>query len=104
MQPGVFRQYLLTGTFLEASPRSQVVYLFRRLRPTLALSCGNEASGIRFLDALSLHSVGTYARTWAGALCPTDDVIAHLMYMRGDEHGFWKKANQHSALRAEAGI
>jgi len=37
-------------------------------------------------------------------MVPTDDVIAHLMLMRADEHGFWKRANQHPLDRLEAGL
>lgn len=40
----------------------------------------------------------------AGAMCPTDDVIAHLMLMRGDEVDFWHRSNQHPAHRHEAGL
>jgi hypothetical protein len=97
-----FRQYLLTGSFLETSNRSGVTYMFRRLRPTLAIS--GSTGELRILCALCLHPVAYYAESWAGAQCPTDDVIAHLMLMRGDEHMFWKRANQHHAIRPEAGL
>lgn len=40
----------------------------------------------------------------AGAMCPTDDVIAHLSLMRGDEKMFWRRCNQHPAYRPEAGL
>ena len=97
-----FRQYLLTGTFLETSKRSHVVYMFRRLRPTVAMHSVNEQ--MKILCALCLHPIAYYSGSWAGAMCPTDDVIAHLMLMRGDEHMFWKRANQHPAYRPEAGL
>ena len=42
--------------------------------------------------------------SWAGAMVPTDDVIAHLSLMRGDEHMFWKRCNQHPSWRPEAGL
>jgi hypothetical protein len=102
VSPAAMRSYLLTGSFLETSRRSGVKYLFRKLRPTVALS-GN-GGGVRVLAALCLHPIGYYEGTYAGAMVPTDDVIAHLMLMRGDEHGFWKKANQHPAWSAAAGI
>ena len=35
------RQYILTGAFLETSKRSRVTYLFRKLRPTVALTPRN---------------------------------------------------------------
>lgn len=102
VSPAAMRSYLLTGSFLETSPRSRVKYLFRKLRPTVALT-GN-GGGVRVLAALCLHPIGYYEGTYAGAMVPTDDVIAHLMLMRGDEHGFWKKASHHPAWSAEAGI
>lgn len=97
-----FKQYLLTGMFLETSPRSQLVYVFRRLKPTVALSARGDV--VRILCTLCLHPIGYYAGSWAGAMCPTDDVIAHLMLMRGDEAFFWRCANQHPAFRPEAGL
>jgi hypothetical protein len=68
--------------FLETSRRSGVSYLFRRLKPTLAIKDG------RALCALCLHPIGYYEGTWSGAMCPTDDIIAHLMLARGDEAMF----------------
>jgi len=97
-----FKQYMLTGAFLESSKRSGVMYMFRRLRPTVAISMrGKEA---KILASLCLHPIGYYKGSWAGAMCPTDDVIAHLMLMRADEHMFWKRANLHPAYRPEAGL
>ena len=97
-----FSRYLLTGMFLETSERSGICYVFRRLRPTVALTFSNGA--VRILAALCLHPIGYYANSWAGAMCPTDDVIAHLVLMRADEHRYWGKANQHPAYRPEAGL
>lgn len=97
-----FKQYMLTGTFMERSRRSGLHYVFRRLRPTVVL---HEVRGkMRILCALCLHPIAYYDGSWAGAMCPTDDVIAHLMMMRGDEHMLWKRANQHPAYRPEAGL
>lgn len=98
-----FKKYLLTGMFLETSPRSGVGYLFRKLKPTIALR-SNDDGPTRILAALCLHPIAHYAGTWAGGMCPTDDVVAHLMLMRGDEHMFWRRANQHAPDRVEAGI
>ena len=97
-----FKQYMLTGMFMEASARSGVHYLFRKLRPTIAIT--TRGTGSRILCALCLHPIGYYAGSWAGAMTPTDDVIAHLMLMRGDEHMFWRRANQHPPYAREAGI
>ena len=56
------------------------------------------------LCAPCLHPIAYYDGSWAGAMCPTDDVIAHLALMRGDEHMFWRRANQHAPWRREAGV
>ena len=97
-----FKQYLLTGMFMESSKRSGVHYLFRRLRPTVAITTKGER--LRVLAALCLHPIGYYDDSWAGAMCPTDDVLAHLALMRGDEAMFWRRANQHAAHEPSAGI
>lgn len=104
-----WRQYELTGSFMEESKRSGVLYMFRRLRPTLALSLkdGHGTSTETttfFLAALCMHPVGYYNRTWGGCLVPTDDVIAHLVYMRGDEARFWGQSNQHRSWDPESGV
>lgn len=104
-----FKRYLLSGMFLETSARSGVTYLFRKLRPTLAISprpygLKMRNLGLHILAALCLHPIAYYEGSWAGAMCPTDDVIAHLMLCRGDEHMFWRRANQHCAIRPEAGL
>jgi hypothetical protein len=97
-----FKQYMLTGCFLETSRRSGVTYLFRRLRPTVAISTRQDRP--RILAALCMHPIGYYEGSWAGAMCPTDDVIAHLALMRGDEAMFWRRCNQHPPYRPEAGL
>lgn len=97
-----FKYYLLTGMFVESSKRSGIMYMFRKLRPTLAL---HEKKGrVSVLAALCMHPIAYYAGSWAGAMCPTDDVIAHLMLMRGDEHMFWRRCNQHAAHQPESGL
>jgi len=96
------KQYLLTGMFLESSPLSGVTYLFRKLKPTVAIhTVKGEA---KILCAMCMHPIAYYAGSWAGAMCPTDDVIAHLMLMRADEAMFWKRCSQHPAYRPEAGV
>lgn len=96
------RYYLLLGQFVETSRRSGVTYVFRRARPTIAMRAA--AEGTRILAALCLHPIGYYQETYVGAMTPTDDVIAHLLMMRGDEHLFWRRANQHAPDAPEAGI
>lgn len=103
-----FKRYLLTGMFLEQSPRSGVTYIFRRLKPTVALAPWRDgdpgAEACRILASLCMHPMAFYEGSWAGAMCPTDDVIAHLTMMRGDEHLFWKRCSQHPPNRPEAGL
>lgn len=95
-----FKCYILTGAFFETSSRSGARYMFRRLRPTLALS----PSTLRPVAALCMHPIGYYKDTWAGVMCPTDDVIAHVSLMRADERLFWARCNQHAPWRPEADI
>lgn len=97
-----FKLYMLTGTFGETSKASGAFYVFRRLRPTLVLK---EWHGrMNFLAALCLHPLGYHDDTFAGAMVPTDDVLAHLWLMRGDEHLFWRRSNQHQLFEREAGV
>lgn len=102
ISPRQMKQYIMTGSFLETSKRSGTTYMFRRLKPTIAIKPRDNS--MRILCALCMHPIAYYAGSWAGAMVPSDDVIAHLMLMRGDEHGFWKQSNQHAAYRAEAGL
>lgn len=99
-----FKYYLLTGQFLETSKRSGVTYMFRKLRPTIAMKEHPKDHRMHILACLCLHPIGYYNHTWAGAMCPTDDVIAHLMMMRGDEHRYWKHANHIPAGRPTSGV
>lgn len=103
LRPHLFEMYVMTGTFLETSARSGVSYIFRRCRPTLALR-PTKGDYMRILCALCLHPIGYYEGTWAGSMVPTDEVIAHLLLMRGDEPMFWRRANQHPAWSPLAGI
>ena len=88
-----WKHYVLIGMFLETSKRSNVTYLFRKLRTTVALGRGKNES-VKAIATLCLHPIGYYEGTPCGVMVPTDDVIAHLLMMRGDEHMFWRKANQ----------
>lgn len=103
-----WRQYELSGQFLEYSKRSRLTYVFRKGRPTIALSdrqkWGSYSDNVRIIAVLCLHPIGYYDQSWAGCLTPTDDVIAHLTWMRGDEAGFWRYANQHDPASPEAGL
>lgn len=99
-----FKQYMLTGAFMETSKRSGVTYVFRRLRPTIALKADAKTDSIKILCTLCMHPIGYYQDSWGGAMCPTDDVICHLALMRGDEHTFWKRCNQHPHWHPNSGI
>lgn len=99
-----FKHYILTGMFLEKSKRSGVTYLFRRLKPTVAMAPGRAEDSMRILCCLCAHPIAHYAGSWAGAMCPSDDVIAHLTMMRGDEAMYWKRCTQHPPWRPEAGL
>lgn len=104
-----WRHYDLTGSFFETSPRSRLTYVFRRLRPTIVLTprwpwYSRQHENMKTLAVLCMHPIGYYERSWAGCLVPSDDVIAHLVYMRADEAGYWRVANQHPAYSPEAGL
>lgn len=105
-----WQTYELTGAFIETSKRSGLVYMFRRLRPTIALTGRHpwwkvrRDDNLRCLAVLCMHPIGYYDKSWGGCMVPTDDVIAHLIAMRGDEAYFWRKANQHEFSAPEAGL
>lgn len=98
------KQYLLTGSFLETSLRSGLTYMFRKLRPTVVIDNRDPNGHPKIRAALCMHPIAYYRGSWAGAMCPTDDVVAHLMLMRGDEPLYWRRSNQHPAWRPEAGL
>lgn len=100
----MFKRYLLTGMFMETSKRSGVTYIFRRLRPTVALMSNPEKGIVKILCALCQHPIGLYADSFAGAMCGSDDVVAHLAMMRGDERMYWARSSQHPPYRPEAGL
>lgn len=103
LEPHQWEQYFLTGSFIERSPRSDLVYMFRRLRPTAVIDTSGTGS-CKVRCCLCMHPIAYYSGSWAGAMCPTDDVIAHLALMRGDEVMLWKRSNQHPPHRPEAGL
>ncbi len=98
----LFELYCLTGHFTEDSKRSHLTYLFRKGKPTVAIH--QDEQGGYPLCALCLHPIGYYGDTWAGVMCPTDEVIAHLLMMRGSEEKFWANANQHPVNHPNAGV
>lgn len=101
--PHTMKMYCLTGSFIETSKRSGVIYVFRKLRPTIALRATPD-DRLKILCSMCMHPIAYYQGSWAGAMCPTDDVIAHLSMMRADEPMFWRRCNQHPPHRPEAGL
>lgn len=104
LKPHIWASYVLTGAFLETSARSGLIYVFRRARPTLVLTTHKGGDAISVLCALCLHPVGYFQTTFSGSMVPTDEVIAHLLLMRGDEPLYWRRANQHSAHEPGSGL
>lgn len=100
----MFKSYLLTGNFMETSKRTGLCYIFRRLRPTIVLDMKHPDGDVRIRCTICMHPIGYYSDSWAGAMCPSDDVIAHLMMMRGDEPMLWRRGNQHPPYRPESGL
>lgn len=83
--------YIVTDAVVEKG-RSGLRYLIRKNRPTLAVREIAEVG--RVLCALCLHPAAYYTETWAGVMPPSDEVLAHLLMIRGDEHFYWRQANQ----------
>lgn len=103
IKPHMADAYEMLGWFIETSKVSGVTYLFRKLAPTVAFRI-NEDSSYQYLAALCLHPIAYYDGLPMGSMVPTDDVIAHLVMMRADEHMFWRKANQHGPLSPGANL
>jgi hypothetical protein len=91
------RQYLLADSFTETG-KSGVLYLLRRNRPTLAVRLTEKEDGHEgdILCALCMHPLAYYTESWAGVMPPSDEILAHLLHIRANEHRYWKICNQHS--------
>jgi hypothetical protein len=100
----MFGSYILTGGFLETSKRSGLTYWFRRCRPTIVMTPHRAGDEMQILCCLCQHPLGYYSSSFCGAMVPTDDIIASLLLMRGDEHAYWKRSNQHPAHAVESGL
>lgn len=100
---GQYRSYVLNGAFNERSKRSNIYYVFRKGYPTIALSFSGSKTG-RVLCCLCLHPFGYYRGTWAGMMTPTDEVIAALLMMRGNEPKFWARSGQWPAYDPRSGL
>ncbi|QQS22600.1 hypothetical protein IPM19_03135 [bacterium] len=92
LRPAQVRALELTDAFCEPKTRSGLHYIIRRNRPTLAFRAQEDGS-FHFVSGLCSHPTGYYANTYTGFLCPSDEMIAHLLMIRYDEIGFWKTAN-----------
>ena len=92
------KQYLLTDSFGEISKRSGIMYMLRRNRPTLAIKLKESSDGHSEgepLCTLCMHPLAYYTGSWAGAMPPSDEILAHLLHIRSDEHRYWKICVQH---------
>lgn len=98
-----FDRYLQCGVITETG-KSGIVYLIRKLRPTIAVRCDDDKQTCRFLCALCLHPLGYYEESWVGAMTPTDEVVTHLLLIRGDEPRLWKKANHIPMDQPNSGV
>jgi hypothetical protein len=78
--------------FVERGPQSDLLYLFRRGLPILTFRA--DETMVHPRAALCLHPLAYYAGTHAGAMPPSDEVLALLLMMRADEPYLWRKANQ----------
>lgn len=107
VKPNQYRTYVLAGAFFEHSKRSDLFYLFRKGRPTLAVSyhgTDDISKAGRVLCALCLHPTGYYQFSHVGTMTPSDEVISALLLMRADEHGFWKKSGQWGMADSRSGV
>lgn len=98
-----YDNYILSNAFIETSKRSEIKYMFRKGKPTLAFRATAD-DGMKCLAALCFHPLGYYEGTSCGCMAPTDEVIAHLTMMRGDEHYYWRKSNQHRTWDPRSGL
>ena len=87
------RDYILSGVIPEIG-RSGTTYFLRKGLPTLAFLPNRGDVDHRTAVVLCTHPLGYYTATHTGLMPPSDEVLAHLLMIRADEHYFWRKANQ----------
>jgi hypothetical protein len=97
-----YAQYVITGTFLEVSERTNLKYLLRKGFPILVFT--SEPQRFKFVIGLCVHMGKGKPGYWRGELCPTDDVIAQLLYIRHAEDVLWSKAAKHTIESEMIGI
>ena len=98
-----YRHYVLMGCFMERSARSDLHYLFRKGKPTIVVSLHGDSQA-RAIACLCFHPHGYYGNSTVGVMTPTDEVIAALLTMRGDERKFWAKSGQWHPSDPRSGI
>jgi hypothetical protein len=98
-----WESYVLSDCFWEVG-RSGTKYLIRKNRPTLAFSRDDSDGGSKILCALCLHPLGYFLYSWTGFLAPSDEALTHALYIRSDEHFYWRKANQIPPTEVVSGV
>lgn len=91
LNDGQARDYVVSNMFVERG-RSGLLYVFRRGLPVLTFRTTDDEVQPR--AALCLHPLAFYEGTHAGALPPSDELLALLLMLRADEPFLWRKANQ----------
>lgn len=99
-----FRCYVLNGSFVEHSDKSDLYYFFRKGLPILAVSYHDDTRDGKVLACLCCHPYGYYRFTYAGVMCPTDEVIGQLLLMRASEKKLWAKSGQWNAWDPRSGL
>lgn len=101
-----YATYRMTGSLFHRSLHNPYSYVIRRGFPTLVFERTDDGrpESSKFKLGLCAHVDGYFPGYFSGLLCPTDDVIAHLLNLRGDEDGFWKKCNIHLPTSGMLGL
>lgn len=97
--------YFISGAFWELSSSGKL-YIFRKGFPTIACDC-EQLDGkynITPKHTLCMHAGAYTEGTFAGGLCPTDDVIAHLLMMRTNEAHYLENCNVHQFEAPQSGV
>ncbi len=105
LRPAQIRQLDLTGCFAEGKTKSGLLYVLRKGKPTLAYRRQvKPKKGLCFVAALCTHPLAYYGKSFAGFMVPSDELLAHLAFIRADEYTFWKKANHHNSFDELSGF
>jgi hypothetical protein len=99
-----YEAYIISGMFWEVSDTMRL-YIFRKGFPTILCTMASEdPMAITPVAALCAHAVSYTANSFAGGLCPTDDVLNNVLHMRTDEEAFLKDCNWHSFEKPMSGL